>query len=84
MAFDWLRLCCLRGVFWDQVIEHYPDAHRNPGIGNLVKKLPSKCATLIAIAHDHFINQRVVAFVDVVNANLRIFSDFRGFDHSPI
>ena len=59
---------------------------RRPGAGiaNLVKNYQANTSRLIAIAHDHFINQHVVALFDVVNTNLRIFSDFRGFDHSPI
>jgi hypothetical protein len=36
----------------------------------LGKELPSNTSRLIAIAHDHFINQHVVALFDVVNTNL--------------
>jgi hypothetical protein len=53
-------------------------------IANLVRITKQNMPRLIAIAHDHFINQHVVAFFDVVNTNLRIFSDLRGFNHSPI
>ena len=46
---------------------------------------PSKLAILVAgFRHDDFINEHVVALFDVVNANLRIFPDFRSFDHSSI
>ena len=33
---------------------------------------------------DNFINYHVVALFEVVNANLRIFSDFRGFDNLSV
>ena len=46
---------------------------------------PSKRAILVPdFGHDDFINDHVVAVFNVVNANLRIFSDFRSFDHFSI
>jgi hypothetical protein len=46
---------------------------------------PGKFTILVAVLrYNHFIDQHVVAVFDVVNANLRIFSDFRSFDHFSI
>jgi hypothetical protein len=45
---------------------------------------PSKLTILVAVLDDDLIDEHVVAIFDVVNVNLRIFSDFRSFDHSSI
>ena len=46
---------------------------------------PSKLAVLVAVlSYNHLIDQHVVAFFDVVNANLRIFFDLRSFDNLSI
>jgi hypothetical protein len=50
----------------------------------LGKELPSKHVTINRDRSRSLYQQHVVALFDVVNTNLRIFSDFRGFDHSPI
>jgi hypothetical protein len=48
-------------------------------------KLPSKLAILVAVPrHNDLVNYHVIAVFDVVNANLRIFSDFRSFDNPSI
>ena len=64
--------------------EHYLDP---PGAELLAwsKNQPSKLAILVAVPrHDDLVNYHVVAVLDVVNANLRIFSDFRSFDNLSI
>src|SRR4029450_5785339 len=64
--------------------EHYLDP---PGAELLSwsKNYPSKLAILVAVPrHDDLVNYHVVAVLDVVNANLRIFSDFRSFDNLSI
>ena len=58
-----------------------------PGVefSKLGFKAPSKCVPdLVALRHDNFVNHHVVALFDVVNANLRIFSDFRSIDNTSI
>jgi hypothetical protein len=55
-----------------------------PGAANLVKNHQAKHARINRDRSRSFINQHVVAFFDVVNTNLRISSDFRCFNHSPI
>jgi len=58
-----------------------------PGIdfSKLGFKAPSKCVPdLVALRHNNFVNHHVVAILDVVNANLRIFSHFRSIDNTSI
>jgi hypothetical protein len=62
-------------------------AHLDPPGAELAwfENQPSKLAILVAVWHyNHLINQHLVAIFNVVNANLRVFSDCRSFDHFSI
>ena len=52
-------------------------------LGLRFAKQNANCLVAV-LRYNHLINQHVVAVLDVVNANLRIFSDFRSFDHFSI
>jgi len=54
-------------------------------VGLIPRSATQNVKGLVAVPrYDNLINYHVVAIFEVVNANLRIFSDFRSFDNLPI